>query len=78
MCRTQGLPLRWWDRDCGGAVTEYRDICPLNEDGPPLDRLPEAACWTLGPTEGRLAALDGAAGGGEPRRVALRDLFRRT
>lgn len=78
VCRTQGLPLRWTEDAADGGIVEYRDICPLNEDGPPIDRLPEGACWTLGPTEGRLAALDRDSSGGKPRRVALRDLFDRT
>jgi hypothetical protein len=71
VCRTQGLPLRWVEDD--GA--EYRDICPLNEDGSPVVDLPEDACWTLGPAEGRLAALQQRFGGGRMDRVRLRDLF---
>lgn len=71
VCRTQGLPLRWFGDD-----GEYRDICPLNEpDGPPITALPEEACWTIGPIEGRLSELQrerGPAGA----RVPLRDLFR--
>jgi hypothetical protein len=74
VCRTQGLPLRWIDAAAGGPV-ERRDICPLNEAGPPLESLPEQSCWTLGPAEGRLAALQAEADGGRLRRVALRDLF---
>jgi uncharacterized protein len=69
VCRTQGLPLRWIDEE---AQTEYRDICPLNEDGPPIEELDPSACWTLGETEERLALLNGT-----PERVALRSLFRR-
>ena len=71
VCRTQGLPLRWF-----GDEGEYRDICPLNEPGgPALTALPEEACWTIGPFEGRLSELQQARG---PRgaRVALRSLFR--
>jgi hypothetical protein len=75
VCRTQGLPLRWLDQDSAGSVLEYRDICPLNEEGPPLTQLAEDDCWTLGPTEGRLAALQEEHGDGPLQRVALRDLF---
>lgn len=75
VCRTQGLPLRWLEPDPEGGVLEYRDICALNEDGPPLEDLPEGDCWTLGPTEGRLAALQEAWSDGRLERVALRDLF---
>jgi hypothetical protein len=75
VCRTQGLPLRWIDFQEEGAPVERRDVCPLNEPGPPLEALPSDACWELGPTEARLAALQGARDGGVLRRVRLRDLF---
>jgi hypothetical protein len=75
VCRTQGLPLRWLEPDTAGGGVEYRDICPLNEEGPPLEDLPEGDLWTLGPTEGRLAALQEAWSDGRLERVALRDLF---
>jgi Fe-S-cluster containining protein len=80
VCRTQGLPLRWvGERD--GESVEWRDVCPLNEvPGEPVESLDAGHCWTLGPFEGRLAALQaGASPTGEPdeTRVALRDLFTR-
>jgi len=76
VCRTQGLPLRWLS-DKDGETVEYRDICPLNEPGgPELTELPENRCWTLGPWESRLAALQERNGSGGER-VALRALFRR-
>ena len=78
VCRTQGLPLRWIEEDAAGRVAERRDICPLNEGGPPLESLPERDCWTLGEAEGKLAALQSARDGGARRRVALRSLFRAT
>ena len=77
VCRTQGLPLRWVGEDADGQIGEQRDICPLNEEGPPLTELSEDACWTIGPIEGRLAAIESAQDGGALRRVALRSLFRR-
>ncbi len=73
VCRTQGLPLRWLDEDRGQTV-ELRDICPLNEEGPAIETLAEEACWTLGPYEGRLAALQAETGAGMER-VPLRSLF---
>lgn len=73
VCRTQGLPLRWEDEDEDGEPVEYRDICPLNEAGEPLERLPVDECWTLGPVESELARLQG-----DGRRVRLRDLFSRS
>lgn len=71
VCRTQGLPLRWIDED---AQAEYRDICPLNTQGPPVEELSPQQCWTLGETEGRLAQLQLEVSGGLDR-VSLRSLF---
>jgi hypothetical protein len=65
------------DADEDGNVVEMRDICPLNEKGPPVEELPGDACWTIGPAEERLAALQHRAGNGIMTRVALRDLFRK-
>jgi hypothetical protein len=70
-CRTQGLPLRWFEVD----EAEYRDICPLNDEGPPIVELPEEQCWTIGPYEDALRRVQAALDGGAPHRVALRDLF---
>jgi hypothetical protein len=71
-CRTQGLPLRWID-----DAAEYRDICTLNEDGPLITDLKPTSCWTLGPAEAKLQALQAAHG--EPmKRVSLRTLFERS
>ena len=78
VCRTQGLPLRWIQEDEQGLVVEYRDICPLNEEGPALEELPEEDCWTIGPTEGHLAQLQKRVEDDAPERIALRDLFRRS
>jgi len=75
VCRTQGLPLRWTEEAPDGLVTELRDICPLNDEGAPIETLATEACWTLGPFEGRLAQLQRGSGTGEMARVKLRDLF---
>jgi len=75
VCRTQGLPLRWIDRLEGGEVVERRDICPLNEEGQPIESLAAEACWTLGPTEAGLRELEAKRSGGALHRIALRDLF---
>ncbi len=72
VCRTQGLPLRWTDDDVGA---EYRDICALNEPGPPITELDADDCWTLGTYEAQLATLQSHSQG-SLQRVALRDLFR--
>ena len=75
VCRTQGLPLRWYEEDDEGEIVESRDICELNLEGAPLDALDEEDCFQLGHVEEQLMALQAAADGGEMRRVALRDLF---
>jgi len=77
VCRTQGLPLRWIAETPAGDVAEHRDICPLNTEGPPIETLPEDACWTLGPYEGRLAEIQRRFGDGRMERVPLRSLFDR-
>ncbi len=77
VCRTQGLPLRWFD----GPRNEGRSICPLNEvgfaqAGVDLADLSATSLWTLGETEGRLASLQAeAAGEFRQVRISLRDLW---
>lgn len=79
VCRTQGLPLRWLDRDEDDEPVEVRDVCPLNAEGPPLEELAADECWTLGPFEERLAARQASVDGGRgAERVALRSLFHGT
>ncbi|HON39112.1 MAG: YkgJ family cysteine cluster protein [Pseudomonadota bacterium] len=75
VCRTQGLPLRWIDEDQHPSPVEMRDICPLNDPGPPIVELPPDACWSIGPFEARLAGLQREMSGGSMGRVRLRDLF---
>ena len=80
VCRTQGLPLRWFEGD--DESVEGRDICPLNAEaiaarGEVLAEFPVENCWTLGPWEGKLASLQAEASVRfEPTRVSLRSLFR--
>ena len=74
VCRTQGLPLLWFEETEEGEITESRDICPLNAEGEPLEELPLEACWTLGTVELQLQALQDKFGGSHER-IALRDLF---
>ena len=76
VCRTQGLPLRWLDEDDEGYLVEYRDICPLNEDGPPIETLTEDHCWTIGPAEQELASIQQQRGSNNAERVLLRTLFK--
>jgi len=78
VCRTQGLPLRFFHEDEDGEVHESRDLCPLNvPGGPPVGALAEDDCWLVGPTEDALRRLQESVDGGRGSRVALRSLFRR-
>ena len=78
VCRTQGLPLSWVENDEDGNRVEYRDICPLNDEGEPIEELPEKDCWVIGPSEGDLAELQKEWGDGAMTRVRLRDLPHRS
>jgi Fe-S-cluster containining protein len=77
VCRTQGLPLRWFTEDDSGEVCETRDICPLNAEGVALDELPEEACWLIGPAELELGNLQAEVRDQHEERIALRALFDR-
>jgi hypothetical protein len=75
VCRTQGLPLRWWEEGDRNEVVELRDICPLNESGPSLEELTPESMWLIGPFEGKLATLEATVSGSGKQRVLLRSLF---
>ena len=75
VCRTQGMPLRWLDEADDGTVVEYRDICPLNDHGDPIEEIAESDCWTIGPAEMRLVRIQRASDSEGNRRVDLRELF---
>ncbi len=78
VCRSQGLPLRWDEETLDGVMVEYRDICPLNEEGRPIEDLEPILCWKIGPVEGMLASLQQSVSGAKLTRVKLRDLFHHT
>ncbi|TFG93764.1 MAG: hypothetical protein E4H13_15795 [Calditrichales bacterium] len=75
VCRTQGLPLRWYSENPGEKNIELRDICPLNETGTPLLEIPAGQIWLIGPSEGKLAGLQENYDKGRMQRVKLRTLF---
>jgi Fe-S-cluster containining protein len=77
VCRTQGLPLRWFAEGDSGGICERRDICPLNAEGPALEELPEEACWLIGPVEFELATLQAEIRDPDEDRIPLRALFER-
>ncbi len=74
VCRTQGLPLSWID-EFEDQLFEFRDICPLNEEGEPIENLYENECWTIGEFESKLTELQKELGTGEMTRIKLRKLF---
>lgn len=74
VCRTQGLPLRWFD-EIDREIYEFRDICPLNENDEPIEELAENECWTIGEPETRLAELQKEFGNDVMQRIPLRELF---
>jgi Fe-S-cluster containining protein len=74
VCRTQGLPLRWFEETDGGDIAEESDICPLNLEGPAIEALEPDRCWLIGPYEQRLVTLQ-QQHRGALRRIRLRDLF---
>ncbi len=73
VCRTQGLPLRWLE-EIDNEIVEYRDICPLNEEGEPIENLAQEKCWTIGEFESKLAGIQVQLDENMTR-IALRDLF---
>ncbi len=77
VCRTQGLPLRWIEYEADGSMLEFRDICPLNANGTPVELLPDDQCWDIGPFEQKLADIQMQLRNGNLKRVRLRDLFKR-
>ena len=75
VCRTQGLPLRWIDQLPDGTPVEMRDICPLNDEGTPVEGLSAKSCWTIGPFEQTLLRLQSAGSDGRIQRTPLRSLI---
>ncbi len=77
VCRTQGLPIRWFEEIEEDRIVEYRDICPVNDDGPDLEELDERLFLTIGPFEQRLQEMQIAFDDDKMERVRLRNLFQR-
>ncbi len=75
VCRTQGLPLRWFDEDEKGNSVEYRDICPTNDNDDLMTGTDPDYFWMIGPYEERLFDLQHDLYNGNMKRIRLRDLF---
>jgi len=76
VCRTQGLPLRWFEDPSDEASPEWRDVCPVSTPPIPLEAMHPGRFFLLGEFEGRLATLQMMC---DPQmtRVPLRALFHR-
>ncbi|MDX2194795.1 MAG: YkgJ family cysteine cluster protein [Cytophagales bacterium] len=71
VCRSQGLPLRRTDME---LLLEYRDICPLNDTGIPIEQLPQNECLDTDIYDKILALLQIKLDHNAPR-VPLENLF---
>lgn len=74
ICRTHGVPISYLQEDEEGEF-ELRDICPLNEEGEPLETLPEEKLFQNNVWEEKLVMLQIHADHGKMDRKMLRDLF---
>jgi hypothetical protein len=75
VCRTQGLPLRWFEEDEHGEILESRDVCEKSAATLVLGELGATELWLLGPYEARLVELAEAWCPPELRRRDLAGLF---
>lgn len=76
ICRTHGVPIAFLEEDAEGFY-ELRDICPLNEEGEPLEELSDDSIFQNNAWEEKLAELQLFADKGKLERVLLRDLFKK-
>ena len=76
VCRTHGVPISYLQEDEEGEF-ELRDICPLNEEGEPIEELPEEKIFQNTSWEEKLALMQLMADKGEMQREKLRGLFKK-
>lgn len=76
ICRTHGVPIAFLEEDAEG-IYELRDICPLNEEGEPLEELSDDSVFQNNAWEEKLAELQLIADKGKLDRFLLRDLFKK-
>lgn len=74
VCRTHGVPIAYLQEDEEGEF-ELRDICPLNEEGEPLEELPEEKLFQNSSWEEKIVILQLMVDKGKMDRVILRNLF---
>lgn len=76
VCRTHGVPISYLVEEDNEWFDE-RDICPLNEEGEPLEDLPQEKLFQNNAWEEKLAQLQIITDKGKMERVLLRDLFKK-
>lgn len=74
VCRTHGVPIAYLQEDEQGEF-ELRDICPLNEEGEPLEDLQDEKIFQNSSWEEKLVMLQLMADRGKMEREKLRALF---
>lgn len=77
VCRTHGVPISYLQEDEEGEY-ELRDICPLNEEGNPLETLESDEIFENNLHEEKLVHLQIMADKGKFHRVTLRELFKKS
>lgn len=78
ICRTHGLPLRWFEEvegDVDEDEVEVRDICELNASVVDVVDLLAEDCWTMGLPETQLALMNICAFGKDEVRIPMRSFF---
>ncbi len=75
ICRSHGLPIRFVETDENNQTTEFIDICELNENETPLDKIKKEDFWNENLFSEVLVSLELEANNKEINRVRLRDLF---
>jgi Fe-S-cluster containining protein len=76
VCRTHGVPIKYLQEGEEGEF-ELRDICPLNEEGEPIEELPNEKIFNNTSWEEKLVLMQMMADKGEMHRETLRALFQK-
>lgn len=90
ICRTHGLPMRWFEEAGDIEVdetaeiacefddedeVEVRDICELNAETVDVLKLSPEQCWNVGVAETQLALMNMCVYGEQAERVSMRSFF---
>lgn len=74
VCRTHGVPIAYLQEDEEGEF-ELRDICPLNEEGEPIEELSNEKIFQNDSWEEKLVTLQLISDKGKMEREKLREMF---